>query len=130
MNRLAAVIISVVFIFTACGRHAVEREVFSTAETGNEIFETKETEQEEDWLSFICRFWDDWGRIGVVCLSIGTIILCYFGQSFVRQVSETNWKLIERFNSIEGMLPEVEGKENGGTIEERITELKRVKEQL
>jgi hypothetical protein len=48
MKRLASVIISIVFIFTACDRHAVEREVFSTAETGNEVFETEEREQAEN----------------------------------------------------------------------------------
>jgi hypothetical protein len=33
MKRLAAVIISIVFIFTACSRHALENKVFNTAKT-------------------------------------------------------------------------------------------------
>jgi len=46
MKRLAAVIISIVFIFTACDRHAVEREVFNTAEAETETLEAEKTETE------------------------------------------------------------------------------------
>jgi len=46
MKRLAAAIISIVLIFTACSRHAAENLVFNTAETENETLETEETENE------------------------------------------------------------------------------------
>jgi len=51
MKRLAAVIISIVFIFTACGRHALESEVFSTAEIKQSQKQQKGAEQEYKWIT-------------------------------------------------------------------------------
>jgi hypothetical protein len=49
MKRLAAVIISIVFIFTACSRHALENKVFKPAERKQSKEQQKGAEQEYKW---------------------------------------------------------------------------------
>jgi len=46
VKRTVAVIISIVFIFTACDRHAVESEVFNTTGAETETLEAEKTETE------------------------------------------------------------------------------------
>jgi hypothetical protein len=45
MKQIAAIIISIVFIFTACDRHAVENKAFNTSEKNRQQEQQKETSQ-------------------------------------------------------------------------------------